>query len=139
MRFLEEHLVHQTQFPETPLVRTMSATRLGVSVEKVVATIEVPSSHQGIFRPERKNDSAFPPARRLTMMPMAREAIRKALIIPQSIPFSCIAFPCGGVKVRGWRIVAVKIAPPLWYSPPAWGGVSAVENNWLRSVILATH
>ena len=37
---------HQTQLPETPLVRTMSVTRLGVSVEKVVATIDVPAIHQ---------------------------------------------------------------------------------------------
>ncbi len=33
----------------------MSVTRLGVSVENVVATIDVPSSHQGMLRPERKN------------------------------------------------------------------------------------
>ncbi|CAI8201264.1 MAG: Uncharacterised protein [Flavobacteriaceae bacterium] len=45
---------HQTQFPETPDERTISVTRLGVSVEKVVATIENPSSHQGILRPDKK-------------------------------------------------------------------------------------
>jgi len=32
----------------------MSVTRFGVSAEKVVATIEVPSSHHGSLRPERK-------------------------------------------------------------------------------------
>ena len=46
---------HQPQFPETPFSRTSPATRLGVSDEKVVATIEIPNSHHGIFRPERKN------------------------------------------------------------------------------------
>ena len=52
---------HQTQFPETPFVRTISVTKLGVSVEKVVATIERPKSHQGILRPERKNSLALLP------------------------------------------------------------------------------
>ena len=46
---------HQFQFLATPPSRTNPVTRLGVSAEKVVATIETPSSHQGIFRPERKN------------------------------------------------------------------------------------
>jgi hypothetical protein len=32
----------------------MSVTKFGVSVENVVATMEIPSSHQGIFLPERK-------------------------------------------------------------------------------------
>ena len=36
---------HQAQLPATPFWRTMSVTRLGVSVEKVVATMEVPSIH----------------------------------------------------------------------------------------------
>ena len=45
---------HQSQFFETPPVRTMSVTRLGVSVEKVVATSETPRSHQGSCRPDRK-------------------------------------------------------------------------------------
>ena len=52
---------HQTQFPETPLVRTISVTRFGVSVEKVVATIESPNNHQGILRPERKYWLVFLP------------------------------------------------------------------------------
>ena len=46
---------HQTQFPETQLVRTMSVTKFGVSVENVVATIDNPNNHQGVLRPERKN------------------------------------------------------------------------------------
>jgi hypothetical protein len=45
---------HHTQLPETPLLRTMSVTRFGVSHEKVQATIEMPSSHHGIVRPPRK-------------------------------------------------------------------------------------
>jgi hypothetical protein len=34
---------------------------LGVSVEKVVATMERPSSHQGMVLPERKNSPEFLP------------------------------------------------------------------------------
>jgi len=45
---------HQTQFPKTPFRRTMPATRFGVSVAKVVATMEVPNNHHGMVRPLRK-------------------------------------------------------------------------------------
>ncbi len=55
---------HHSQFWLTPPVRTRSVTRFGVSVEKVVATIEVPRSHQGIDRPPRKNSPVSRPARR---------------------------------------------------------------------------
>jgi hypothetical protein len=46
---------HHTQFPETPVVLTISVTRFGVSVENVVATMERPKSHQGMVRPDKKN------------------------------------------------------------------------------------
>jgi hypothetical protein len=39
----------------------MSVTKLGVSVEKVVATIESPKSHQGMLLPDRKNSFALFP------------------------------------------------------------------------------
>ena len=54
---------HQTQLPATPLRRTMSVTRLGVSLLKVVATMESPASHQGTARPEAKNSDVLLPAR----------------------------------------------------------------------------
>ena len=54
---------HHTQLPATPLRRTMSVTRLGVSLLKVVATIESPASHQGTERPEAKNSEVLLPAR----------------------------------------------------------------------------
>jgi hypothetical protein len=55
---------HQTQLPAMPLRATSSVTASGVSAAKVVATIEVPASHQGRLRPERKNSSVLLPARR---------------------------------------------------------------------------
>ena len=46
---------HHVQLPATPFCLTMSETKLGVSAENVVATIDTPNNHQGIFLPERKN------------------------------------------------------------------------------------
>ena len=40
-------------------------TTSGVSAPKVVATMEVPASHQGTLRPERKNSLTLPEARRM--------------------------------------------------------------------------
>ncbi len=54
---------HQTQLPATPLRRTMSVTRFGVSLLKVVATMDSPASHQGTARPEAKNSEVFLPDR----------------------------------------------------------------------------
>ena len=55
---------HQTQLSATPCSRTRLVTRFGVSVLKVVATIETPTSHQGAARPEVKNSAVLEPARR---------------------------------------------------------------------------
>jgi hypothetical protein len=40
-------------------------TTRGVSAPKVVATMEVPASHQLTLRPERKNSPISPEARRM--------------------------------------------------------------------------
>ena len=83
---------HQTQFPETPLFRTISVTKLGVSVEKVVATIDTPNNHQGIFRPERKNSLLEDPALLETQTPIKSEIEKKLIIIAQSIPTKSIIY-----------------------------------------------
>jgi hypothetical protein len=41
----------------------MLATRFGVSLEKVVATSEMPASHQGTERPDAKNSEVLFPDR----------------------------------------------------------------------------
>jgi hypothetical protein len=46
--------VHQNQFRQIPSDRTYSVTASGVSAAKVVATMELPITHQGSFLPERK-------------------------------------------------------------------------------------
>jgi hypothetical protein len=63
---------HHSQFMLTPPFRTRSVTRFGVSVEKVVATIEVPSSHHGRLRPERRYSSMLLPARFVKSKPTMR-------------------------------------------------------------------
>src|SRR3954462_12523344 len=54
---------HHTQLFATPCSRTRFVTRFGVSVLKVVATIETPTSHHGAARPEVKNSVVLEPAR----------------------------------------------------------------------------
>jgi hypothetical protein len=61
---------HQTQFPATPWVRVKPVTRFGVSVENVVATMDVPKSHHGIDRLDRKNSSELLPERRPAHAPI---------------------------------------------------------------------
>ena len=75
---------HHAQLPNTPCPRTRSVTRFGVSVEKVVATMEVPSSHHGRLRPPRKNDSRFFPDFNPTRIPSSIVVIKTAPMIPQS-------------------------------------------------------
>src|SRR5919108_825848 len=55
---------HHCQLPATPYWRTCCVTQFGVSLLKVVATIDRPASHQGTDRPEAKNSEVFLPARR---------------------------------------------------------------------------
>jgi hypothetical protein len=47
-----------------PYFTVRPVTASGVSAAKVVATIEVPASHHGIERPERKYSALEPDARR---------------------------------------------------------------------------
>jgi hypothetical protein len=71
-------------------LRTISVTRLGVSVEKVVATIETPRSHHGIRRPERKKSAELRLARLETTIPITSEIAKNSNIITQSIAFRAI-------------------------------------------------
>jgi hypothetical protein len=48
---------HQNQFCQMPGSLIQEITTIGVSIERVVATIDVPRSHQGRFCPETKYDS----------------------------------------------------------------------------------
>ncbi len=52
------------ELPAMPYFTVSPVTTSGVSAAKVVATIDVPASHHGMARPERKNSSDEEPARR---------------------------------------------------------------------------
>src|SRR6476619_2424016 len=75
---------HQTQFPATPLVRTMLVTRFGVSVLKVVATMDTPMSHHGAARPDVKNSAVLDPARRASTMAGMNETMIDTTTMTQS-------------------------------------------------------
>src|SRR3954462_3546037 len=55
-------IAHHCQLPATPYWRTCCVTQFGVSLLKVVATIDRPASHHGTERPEAKNSEVFFPA-----------------------------------------------------------------------------
>src|SRR4051812_22701458 len=83
---------HQHQFPATPFLRTISVTRFGVSLLKVVATIDSPASHHGTLRPETKNSDVFFPARLPKNRAGTKQISNDATIITQSINCRCMAW-----------------------------------------------
>jgi hypothetical protein len=70
----------------------MSVTRLGVSAENVVATMDTPKSHQGIFLPDRKKSFAELPADLEEARPIKREMTKNAAMMPQSKAVTFIGF-----------------------------------------------
>jgi hypothetical protein len=60
-------------------------TKFGVSVEKVVATIEIPSNHQGIVLPDKKYSEVFFDEVFDTKNPIASTSNKKNMIIAESI------------------------------------------------------
>ncbi|OGK97137.1 MAG: hypothetical protein A2W08_15165 [Candidatus Rokubacteria bacterium RBG_16_73_20] len=64
---------HQSQLPAMPCFTVSPVTASGVSAAKVVATIEVPASHQGIERPDRKYSVDDVPARPENTTPTTSE------------------------------------------------------------------
>src|SRR5574340_666364 len=75
---------HQSQLSATPFSRTKLVTRLGVSVLKVVATIDTPMSHHGAARPEVKNSAVLVPARRARRMAGTNEMTIETRTMSQS-------------------------------------------------------
>src|SRR3954463_6711066 len=75
---------HHAQFAATPPSRTRLVTRFGVSVLKVVATIDTPISHHGAARPDVKNSAVLRPARRASRIAGANEITIETTTIVQS-------------------------------------------------------
>src|SRR5437867_13144216 len=76
---------HQSQLPAMPYLTVRPVTTSGVSAANVVATIDVPASHHGTLRPERKNSSDEEPARREESSAMAAEATKEGTKTAQSV------------------------------------------------------
>src|SRR5688500_15849497 len=77
-------MFHHSQLPATPLAATMPVTASGVSAANVVATMDVPASHQGSDRPETKNSLTFLPARLVYHNPTTADNTKYAPTISQS-------------------------------------------------------
>src|SRR4051812_39915419 len=75
---------HHTQFAAMPPSRTRFVTRFGVSVLKVVATMDTPISHHGAARPEVKNSAVLRPARRAIHSAGMNDATIDTMTIVQS-------------------------------------------------------
>jgi hypothetical protein len=71
----------------------MFVTRFGVSVEKVVATIETPISHHGADRPDVKNSAVFRPARLIRKTAGRKETTIETTTMTQSRDVTCMRAP----------------------------------------------
>ena len=81
---------HQNQFCQIPGPLTNSVMAKGVSAAKVVATIEVPTIHQGSDLPDRKYSSVLEAALFEKYMPTPSENNIYEIIIDQSIQCNVI-------------------------------------------------
>ena len=81
---------HHCQLPATPYCRTCCVTQFGVSLLKVVATIESPASHHGTERPDAKNSDVFLPARLPKNSAGAKQISSDAATMIQSMSWSFI-------------------------------------------------
>src|SRR5262245_21649764 len=82
----------------------MLVTRLGVSVEKVVATMDTPTSHHGAARPDVKNSAVLFPALRKKKIAGRKEMTTDAATIPQSSAVNRIRTPPNSEPRSGVRI-----------------------------------
>src|SRR5437764_765907 len=84
----------------------MSVTRLGVSLAKVVATMENPASHHGTERPETKNSEVLFPARLLKKSAGTKHSRSVATTMIQSIVWRCmeqeVSGNAGFGKLQSW-------------------------------------
>src|SRR5512138_3694870 len=71
----------------------MSVTRFGVSLLKVVATMDKPASHHGTARPETKNSDVLLPARLPKNSDGAKQMIRVMMTTTQSRACRCMSSP----------------------------------------------
>jgi hypothetical protein len=97
------------------------ATRFGVSVLKVVATIDTPMSHHGAARPEVKNSVVSRPARRIIHNAGMNDATMEATTMVQSrgvkrmyqLPASSFQLPAASGCQFGTSGRIISFQPPI--------------------------
>src|SRR6059058_2665050 len=87
-------IAHHCQLPATPYCRTCCVTQFGVSLLKVVATIDKPASHHGTARPEAKNSDVLFPARLPKKSAGTKQIRIVSVTITQSRVTSLMAWSC---------------------------------------------
>src|ERR1700761_6179933 len=100
-------MFHHSQFPAIPFVATKPVTASGVSTANVVATIEVPVSHHGALRPERKYSPRLFPLPRAYHSPIPRFTAKNATITAMSSGLRCMAV---GSRAPGATLRSVALA-----------------------------
>src|SRR3984957_3956132 len=81
---------HHCQLPATPYWRTCCVTQLGVSLLKVVATIDSPASHHGTLRPDAKNSVVLSPDFLPTKSAGTKQISSEAAMMIQSMAWICM-------------------------------------------------
>src|SRR6476646_3578010 len=84
---------HHCQLPATPYCRTCCVTQFGVSLLKVVATIDSPASHHGTERPDAKNSEVLDPASFPKKSAGKKQMNRMTTVITQSRRWRCMRAP----------------------------------------------
>src|ERR1700676_4850164 len=106
-------MFHQSQLPAIPFCATNPVTASGVSTANVVATIDVPVSHHGALRPDRKYSPMFLPLPRANHSPMPRLTAKNTTMTATSSGLSCMAVrSCA----QGASLRRPKVSP--WADPP---------------------
>src|SRR3954468_4504994 len=98
-------IAHHCQLPATPYWRTCCVTQFGVSLLKVVATMDNPASHHGTERPDAKNSVVFLPARLAKNSAGTKQMSSVIAMIIQSKTCRCmvnfVLNQVFGTKIRG--------------------------------------
>src|SRR3954468_1203861 len=98
---------HHCQLPATPYWRTCCVTQFGVSLLKVVATIERPASHHGTERPEAKNSEVFLPERLPKKSAGAKQMPTASRAMIQSSVVRCMLSSLSVVAIDSTSVVAI--------------------------------
>jgi hypothetical protein len=86
----------------------MSVTRLGVSLENVVATIDKPANHHGTDRPEAKKSDVFLEDHRATTKAGKKLTSTQAMAMIQSRGARCMKVTHAPLKGEGRSLESAR-------------------------------